>query len=420
LSRAAGELNAVPGKNLPKTVTAEFHLLTGRYLEKIGRNEEAREAYKKVLGSGVQPDVAEARLQSVVLDLNTGRIDRKQALKSLERLQLFWRGDDIELRTLRVLADLYIKEKRYRDGFAVMRNAIDTFPEQKLAMLIQDDMKQVFKNLFLHGESDQMDPVKALGLYYGNRELTPVGRLGDEMIRRLSDRLVKVDLLDQASELLKHQVNKRLKGAARAQVATRLAMVHLMNHKADLALRVLRQTRQAGLPEDLQKSRSLLEARALGELGRAAAAVEILNAMEGESVERLKADAYWTAQEWKNAGMQIEKMLAGRWHDPAPLTDQERFDVLRAAISYSLADDQFALDRLRKKYYPKLLKTADAESFLLVTKPIKEKGVAFRNLAKEIAAIDTLDGFMKEFQSKFSRTSKIPKANLKNAGGQAG
>ncbi len=419
LSQAAEELNHVPRKKLPKAIEAELKQLTGRYLESVGRSEEASEAYKEALESGVEPVVAAARLHSTSLGLKTGRIKRKQALKTLESLQLFWRGDDIELRTLRMLADLYVQEKRYRDAFTVMRNSVEAFPKQNLAMQIQDDMKQVFKDLFLHGEGDQMDPVRALSLYYGYRELTPVGRLGDEMIRRLSDRLVSVDLLDQASELLDHQVHKRLKGAARAQVATRLAMVHLMNHKADVALRVIRQTRQAGLPEDMQKSRNLLEARALGELGRAAA-VEILNAMEGESVERLKADAYWAAQEWKSVGKQIEMMLGGRWKESEPLSDSERFDVLRAAIGYSLANDQFALDRLRKKYYPKLLKTRDADSFLLVTKPIKTKGVAFRNLAKEIASIDTLDAFMKEFRESYDRISAKPKTSAKKADGQAG
>ena len=420
LTRAADDLNAMPREKLPAVASAEFDLLTGRYLERIGRKEEAREAYEAALRSDVAHVVAEARLYATVLDLQSGTITTDDALKTLEGLQLFWRGDNIELRTLRVLADLYVKEKRYRDAFTMMRNSVEAFPDRKLALHIQDDMKQVFKNLFLHGEGDKLEAVRSLSLFYDYRELTPVGRLGDEMIRGLADRLVSVDLLDQASELLDHQVHKRLKGAARAQVATRLAMVHLMNHKPDLALRIIRQTRQAGLPEEMQKSRNLLEARALGELGRAAAAVEILNTMDGESVERLKADAYWSAQEWRNAGSQLEKMLGGRWRDPEPLNDQDRFDVLRAAIAYSLADDQFALDRMRKKYYPKLVKTTDADSFLVVTRPVKQKDVAFRNLAKEIAAIDTLDAFMQQFRARYDKNPKTPKTSATNAGGQAG
>lgn len=420
LSEAASALNAVPHEKLPKSIQAEFYLLEGRYREGVGRREEAEELYKLALESGVAPVVAETRLYSTTLDFQSGDIERLTALKELERLQLFWRGDAIELKTNRALASLYVQEKRYHQAFTLMQNSLEAFPNAKIALNIQDDMQEVFKNLFLHGESDQMDPVKALSLYYGHRELTPVGRLGDEMIRRLADRLVSVDLLDQASELLEHQVSKRLSGAARAQVATRLAMVHLMNHKADLALRVLRRTRQAGLPDDLHRRRNLLEARALGELGRSAAAVEILSTMDGESVERLKADAYWAGQEWKNAGRQIEKMLGGRWSEPEPLSDSERFYVLRAAIAYSLSGDQFALDRLQKKYYPKMVKTPDADSFIVVTKPIKDKDVAFRNLAKEIAAIDTLDAFLEEFRAGYDRKPGGKRASSKKTDEKAG
>ncbi len=96
-------------------------------------------------------------------------------------------------------------------------------------------------------------------LFYDFRELTPIGSRGDEMIRRLADRLVSVDLLDQAAELLQYQVDHRLQGAARAQVATRLAVIYLMNRKADRALATLRATRTADLSNELRNQRLLLE-----------------------------------------------------------------------------------------------------------------------------------------------------------------
>src|SRR4029077_3057750 len=107
-----------------------------------------------------------------------------------------------------------------------------------------------FDALFLGGKGDSMPAIEALSLFYDFRELTPIGRRGDEMIRRLSDRLVSVDLLDQAAELLQHQVDHRLQGAARAQVATRLATVYLMNRKPERALAALRATRTAELSND--------------------------------------------------------------------------------------------------------------------------------------------------------------------------
>ena len=52
----------------------------------------------------------------------------------------------------------------------------------------------------------------------------------------MSDRLVAVDLLGPAADLLNYQITKRLDGVARAQVATRLAMIYLMDQKPQNAL----------------------------------------------------------------------------------------------------------------------------------------------------------------------------------------
>ena len=134
----------------------------------------------------------------------------------------------------------------------------------------------------------RLPPVEALGLFYDFRELTPIGRRGDEMIRRLADRLVSVDLLDQAAELLQHQVDHRLQGAARAQVATRLAVVYLMNRKPDRALTTLRATRAADFSNELRNQRLLLEARALSELGRHDVALEVIANINSREAMRLR------------------------------------------------------------------------------------------------------------------------------------
>src|SRR5205823_8962653 len=112
-----------------------------------------------------------------------------------------------------------------------------------------------FEGLFLGGKADAMPAVESLSLFYDFRDLTPIGRRGDEMIRRLADRLAAIDLLDQAAELLQHQVDHRLQGAARAQVATRLAVIYLMNRKVNRALATLRTTRTADLSDELRNQR---------------------------------------------------------------------------------------------------------------------------------------------------------------------
>src|ERR1700722_13487007 len=166
------------------------------------------------------------------------------------------------------MARLYIEEGRYRDSFYVMRSAVAAHPDSDMTRRIQEQAAATFETLFLADKGDALSAIDALALFYDFRELTPIGRRGDEMIRRLADRLVAVDLLDQAADLLQYQVDNRLQGAARAQVATRLAVIYLMNHKADRALATLRATRTAALTNDLRNQRLLLEARALSDMGR--------------------------------------------------------------------------------------------------------------------------------------------------------
>lgn len=404
--RAADELAALKDRTLPHALAAEAMLLDARYLDRAGHVKEALDQYRAAQEAAVPGPAAEAELGGVELGLKAGKLPPATAIEQLERLRLVWRGDEVELAVTSALTDLYAKEGQYRAAFALMKQAVIAFPTAPRALQLQDRMQAVFRDLYLGGKANQLATLDALGLYYEFREMTPVGPLGDEMIRGLADRLIAFDLLDQAAQLLDHQVEKRLKGAARAQVATRLAMVHLMNRQPETALRVIRRTRQAGLPEDLQAGRNLLEARALGELGRVDGALEMLSGVAGSEAERVRADALWTAQQWKAAGDQFETMLGDRWQVADDLADTDGLDVMRAAISFALADDRTSVERLRRKFSEKMARTPNAEAFLLVTQNSDVGTVDFRQAARSIANADTLDAFMKEYRARYDAAGK--------------
>ncbi len=391
-------LNSVSNQTGEREIDIEHMLLTAQYLSGIGRVEDAMRSYEIVAHSEVAPAAAKAKLNMVNLQLENNTIDHGEALHELEGLQLIWRGDSTELEMMALMSRLYAEKGDYRLAFANMKQAVKAFPTDDNALRIQDEMAEVFKTLFLENKVTDMRPIEALSLFYDFKELTPVGRTGDEMIRMLADRLIDVDLLDHAAELLEHQVTNRVRGAARSQVAAKLAMVYLMNRKPALALKTIGRTRQPNLPKKVKEARDILEARSLSELGQVDGAIDILNRMKGAEIERMKADAYWNAQQWGKAGEQLEKILGASWNDSEPLEPFQRQDVLRSAISYSLSQDAFALSRLRKKFYNKMVNSADASSFIVVTKPVKKNGEAYKRLAKDIAAIDTLDTFMKQYR----------------------
>jgi hypothetical protein len=274
---------------------------------------------------------------------------------------------------------------------------------------VQDEAAVAFDSLFLGGKGDSMPAIDALSLFYDYRELTPIGRRGDEMIRKLADRLVSVDLLDQAAELLQHQVDNRLQGAARAQVAVRLAVIYLIARKPDRALQALRTSRTGDLPNELRNQRLMIEARALADTGRPDVALEVISSMQGREVERLRADILWKARRWRDAGEQIEKLYGDRWREFSPLTEPERADVMRAAIGYALGEDTIGLDRFRTKYAPKMAEGPDRRAFEVVTAPFNTSAPEFADVARTVAATDTLEAFLRDIRQRYPEaTGPLP------------
>lgn len=402
MSNASFQLEALIDLPLSDEDRGRLEIMNGRYAEAMGQSGEATLAYKAAIASGIRPVAADATWRLVNLQGSRDEISLKDGIELLEQMTALWRGDDIELEGMEALAKLYIADNHPRRAFELLKTANVAHSQSERTRVFHDHMIQSFSDLYLRGGADQMDPVEALGLFYDFRELTPVGRQGDEMIRRLSERLISVDLLDQAADLLDHQVHNRLKGAARAQVATQLAMVHLMNRQPSKALTVIQQSRQAVLPAKLTRQRVILEARALAETGRVDLAIERLKAIDGDDVERLRADVYWRSESWQLAAEQIERMLGERWSSGGALSKTERQDVMRAAIGFSLSSDDLGLDRLRRKFVTKMGASVDASAFDVVTAPIAKKGVEFRQLVSRIADIDTLSAFIDDYRERYS------------------
>jgi hypothetical protein len=229
------------------------------------------------------------------------------------------------------------------------------------------------------------------------------------MIRRLADRLVSVDLLDQAAELLQYQIDKRLEGAARAQVAARLAMVYLTHRKPDRAIASLRSTRIADLSGELRQQRLLLEARAQSDVGRHDLALDIISNLSGREAVRLRSDIYWASRKWRESAEQIELYYADRWRDFKPLNSAEKGDVIRAVVGYALAEDAIGLSRFREKYAPLMSGEADRFAFETASKPGAVSGAEFAQIAKMAAGVDTLDGFLREMKARFpDATARAP------------
>lgn len=400
LAGAKEDVDEALAQDAPEDVQWRARLIEARFRAASGDKARAIAILDEVASSGYEPIEVEALFERITILRELDEITLAEAAEELDALRYRWRGDAVELEIIRQLGAMYVRSGELRRGMSLMQSAARRFPENPVARRLYADMNDIFRRLFLDGEADALDPIEALALWYEFNDLTPIGADGDRMLRRLADRLVAFDLLEQAAELLDHQVRNRLRGLARAQVATDLAAVYLMDRRAEDALNALRTTRVAGTPAPLAAERRLLEARALAELGRRDHALELLEVDRSPESQALKASIAWEARLWAHSAELLEGLAGESWRADADFSAEDQSRVLRAAVAYSLADDPESVRRLVGRFGPKMSASRHAATWRTVTGEADVDGVVLRDLAGRIAETDTLDAFLEEFRAR--------------------
>jgi tetratricopeptide (TPR) repeat protein len=380
---------------------AHIDYLEGRIFELTGDLDKALEKWAEV---GKGPDRLarfRAARDRIELMLKLEQIERIEAIEGLENLRYTWRGDDMEFALLRRLGTLYLEEEDYREGLRTLRQAATNFREHARAPEVTQQMAEAFARLFLQDEADKLSPVSAIALFEEFRELTPVGARGDEMIRKLADRLTKVDLLDRAAELLRGQVEFRLKGAERARIGSQLALVYLLDRKPDEALGTLTLTDEPDLPPDLAAQRLHLRAKALIAKGQGAAALAALKDERSLDGELLKAEVYWEAQDWERTVQALQRALREAKAEPRrPLTKAQAGYVFNLAVALTLAGNERGVARLRAEYGEAMARSEIAQGFDLIAGQSALMGVGRADVPAEVKEVQGFQTFLSAYKER--------------------
>ena len=401
LSRAERFLNDIDFASLNPEDSSLYHLLSGRIDEGHDRISEALDTYGQVIAADIRPTRAEAIYRTLRLLDEQGTLDLAKAAHTLSAESLLWRGNALEADMQTMLADFYFRGGDYRSGFETVRQAVANYPESPPVNALRDEAQRMFSELFLNGAADSLGPVDALSLFYDFRQLTPPGSRGDEMIRNLARRLVRVDLLPQAAELLEYQLENRLTGVARTQIAADLAIIYLADRKPQDALRVLNTTRLPDLPESLLRQRRVLEARAMIDGGRDQLALDLLRDMDGQDVTLLRIDAHWKAKRYDRAGEMLEAFYADQ-PAGAPLDRGVRMGLVKAAVGFALAGDSFGLSRLRSKFGDAMVVTPEWPIFDLVTGQVAVTSLEFKAVASQVADVGGINAFLASYRDTYA------------------
>lgn len=380
---------------------SQYLLMQGRIAEIENKPQDALDTYGQVIAADFRPTRAEAVYRTLSLLQKSGKIDLAKATQTLAAEAMMWRGGALEADMNRLLAELYFKNGDYREGFATTEQAAARFPDNKSVASLAGEAARQFEDLYLNGGADKLSDLEALSLYYDYRQMTPPGTRGDAMIRNLARRLLKVDLLAQAGDLLQYQVDNRLRGAARAEVGADVALIRIAERKPDLALKALSATRLADLPPALDRQRRVLEARAMIDAGRQELALELIAGLKGRDADLLRVEGYWKSKNYGAAADLLETInnldASGR-----QMTEAQRQGVVRAAVGYVLTSDKIAQSRLRSKFSEQMANSAEWPIFNYLTGTVDLQSPEFRRIAGQVAGYDSLDSFLSSYKQLYA------------------
>ena len=350
----------------PRGQRDRLRFLQGLKADLDGDAATARRIWQQVAQGQDRPARARARLALVDLNLAQEKITPEQAIAELERLRFAWRGDYFEFALLERLSDLYLGALDYRKALNMLRQTASYLKDFRRSEMVGQKMRAIFSQIYLGGGADRLPPLTALGLYEEFRELTPVGAEGDKMIAALADRLVQVDLLKEAGDLLEAQVKDRLSGLDKARVGTRLALTRLLDKAPAEALKALDASAARDLPAELIRERRYLRAKALAGVNRGEEALKILKAEKGRSALELRAEIETKLGRWAAVAKTLSRLLPEVPTQEELLSEQGRKTVLSVAVALSLAKDQAGLRALNQRFGPSMARTDERETFALL------------------------------------------------------
>lgn len=400
---ASQYLNQLLQEEPDKVEAASIDFLEGKRLLIDHETEAALDLWEKVGRGEHRASAARARLAMVEYRLEEGEITKLEAADELERIRFLWRGDDFEFAMLLRLAELYIDERRFRDGLLSLRQAASYLPNPARADAVTSRMRALFADLYVGKAAADLPPLRALAIYEEFKELTPAGAAGDDLIAHLADRLVEMDLLDQASLLLGQQVRYRLEGLDQARMGARVAALQLINDQPFDAIEILNDSELDEMPEGLDKERRHLKARALAEAGIADRALELLDGDQTHDARRLRAEILWTQERWAETAAELESLLPRDIPFDQTLDEDQASLVISLAVAFTLNADRGGLHRLDWDYREAMAGTPQAKTFAMLTSDLDTSGIT--SIRDELAGVDAIQAFMTGYRDRLEETA---------------
>lgn len=379
---------------------ANIAFLNAQKFELQGYPRNAIREYTRIKDSISQKYSSLARFNKAVLEDKLNLIPPARVISEFERLRYAWGEVPFKQKLLDNLARAYVKNKDYYNALRTYKELLPLASDKEE---VTGKMIRLFEDIYINNMADTMTPLKALALYQDFSWLAPKSSRYGEIAQKLADRLVSVDLLDRASEILYDQLRHRtLPELQKHKIGARLALIKLFENKNQEALGILESTEMENAPESISGHRRIIKAKALSNLGENDEALALLKDDLSKNAVLLRSEIYWNAGMWNEASDSI-KYLIEKPQPDKPLSDEQIAIILDWATALKKSGKETVIVRLRNRFLPYFEKTPYYSTFNILT----------NNLEKDTIDINDINGIVNDVAA-FRNFAKIYNQNLKD------
>lgn len=395
-------LKSAPYKDLYRLAEIDYLVAMRRALQGYPRN--AIKEFRELGRSEALKYSALARFEGARLSNRLGFLPLDKTIDTLERLRFAWRSNQFRLNLLQTLAELYIKNNDYYSAMRKLNQSLPLEDEEGRKQTMRR-MVETFEDIYINNRADNMPLLKSLALYHDFEWLAPQSRHYNEIVQKLADRLVAVDLLPRAQQLLSRQLKySSMTPLERSKTGTRLALINLFEDNPGDALEILNATETPDLPPSLLAHRKIIRAKTLAELGHTAEAIALLEDDYSKNALLMKSEFYWDNQEWDKASDTIRYLV----EKPQPgkeLTPEQISYVLDWATALNMAGRTTVLVRLRNKFMPFFKDTKYYSTFSILTSNLEDDKVDLKAINQVINDISAFRNFTRIYNDSLKNNS---------------
>ncbi len=315
---------------------------------------------------------AQAGERAAELRLAKGLATPAQTAETLRKLLLAWRDDSTDVDHRMRISDLLAQSGQFPPALAILREAEQQWPEQKER--VHQRLLERFAQVFAPESQSGISAFDLVTLAEENPDLIPAGDAGQALAERLSDRLMELDLPEQAAPLFERLAKSAPPGFARAAFGSRLAAARLQMNDAVGAVDALATTTSETLPQSLLEQRTLTFAAAVAAQHDLPSADNALRDLDTEAADQTMAQLHETAKDWPNA---VNAWLHALQRDLSPdgtVTQAQATILVRLASAATQAGDDATLARLHDQFVPRMPVGKLADTFNLLTdRPVQSQ-----------------------------------------------